>query len=75
MEWYYNGIAGILPPEPGFRKVLIRPYLPESVNRMKCTYRSAAGDITVAMNRTDGKVELHVQTTDGVEAVLDESYI
>lgn len=75
IEWYYNGIAGIRPLEPGFRKVLIRPYLPESVNTMKCTYHSAAGDVTVVMNRADGKVELNVQTADGIESVIDKSYI
>lgn len=75
IEWYYNGIAGICPVEPGFKKVLIKPYLPESVNYVKCTYHSISGPITVVMNRKDGKISLDVQAADGIQTVIDDTNI
>jgi len=69
IEWYYNGLAGIKPLEPGFKKVLIKPYLPDSMNTMKCTYQSASGLITVSMRRVDGKIELKVDADPRIEVV------
>lgn len=74
-EWYYNGMAGIQPLEPGFRKVLIRPYLPESVRELKCSYQSASGLIEVSMERVDGKTDLQIQAAPGIETVVDRSFL
>ena len=74
IEWYYNGIAGIKPLAPGFKKVLVKPYLPESMNRMECTYHSVSGDITVKLTRgADGSVALDAQVDGGIELVTDLS--
>ena len=43
VEWYYNGIAGIRPLKPGFEKICICPYLPESINEFACSYESVRG--------------------------------
>ena len=40
VEWYYNGIAGIRPLKPGFEKICICPYLPESMHEFACSYES-----------------------------------
>ena len=37
IEWYYNGIAGIIPEEAGFSKIVIRPFLPESMKEFICS--------------------------------------
>ncbi len=70
-EWYYNGIAGIKPLEPGFRKILVKPYLPESMNEMKATYHSVSGDITVELHRRKTGIELHVQAAKEIEIQID----
>lgn len=68
IEWYYNGIAGIRPLEPGFKKALVKPYLPESMDRADCTYHSVSGDIHVSMRRReDRSVELHVEADSAIE--------
>ena len=68
IEWYYNGIAGIRPLEPGFKKVLVKPYLPESMDRVDCIYHSVSGDIHVSMRRReDRSVELHVEADSAIE--------
>ena len=68
-------MAGIQPLEPGFRKVLIRPYLPESVRELKCSYQSASGLIEVSMERVDGKTDLQIQAAPGIETVVDRSFL
>ncbi len=73
VEWYYNGLAGIQPLEPGFKKVLIKPYLPKSMNKMQATYQSASGAITVSLTRTEGKVEAEIHAADGIEVVTELS--
>ena len=66
IEWFYNGLAGIRPLEPGFQKVEIHPYLPESMNEFTCSYRSVQGLITVKAFRRNGKPEFFVEVPEGV---------
>lgn len=72
-EWFYNGIAGIRPTVPGFSRVIIQPWLPKSVNHMKCTYRSQAGDIYVEVKRTGQGIEIKVEADDSIELTVDRS--
>ena len=73
MEWFYNGVAGILPQEPGFRKVLVRPYLPPSMHAFHCTYHSVSGEITVAVQEQNGQVHCEVTVTDSIVVRVDSS--
>lgn len=72
IEWYYNGIGGILPLEPGFRKVLVKPYLPESMKHAEISYDSASGEIRVELIRKeDGSVSATVMAAEGIEVVTE----
>ncbi len=71
IEWYYNGVAGIRPLEPGFGKVLVKPYLPEGMNEFTCAYRSVRGEIRVHVKRDGGAVALDVTAPDGVDCTVD----
>lgn len=73
VEWYYNGIAGIQPLEPGFKKVLIKPYLPESMNHMECKYESVNGPIYVSMQRQDDRIKLDVQVSENISVKIDRA--
>ena len=75
IEWYYNGLAGIKPLEPGFKKILVRPYLPESMNYMKCRYESVNGPIQVILTRKDGKTECKVEAATGISIETDLSQL
>ena len=75
IEWYYNGIAGIQPLAPGFSRVRIRPYLPESMNHVHCTYETPYGRISVEMAVKDGGVNLTVRVPEEVECTLDTSVL
>ena len=71
IEWYYNGLAGIKPLEPGFKKVLIKPYMPESMNYMSCQYESVSGRIKVTLVRENGTVKLMTEVADGIVVETD----
>lgn len=67
IEWYYNGIAGIKPLEPGFKKISIKPYMPDSMNEFECSYNSASGLIKVSAKRNGDKVDVKVSVPDTIE--------
>ncbi len=73
VEWYYNGIAGIRPTEPGFKAVTVRPYLPESVGEFTCTYDSASGKISVKVKETAETIRVKVSRARGIALTLDTS--
>lgn len=73
IEWYYNGIAGIIPEKPGFARVTVRPYLPESIHEFTCTYRSAQGLIKVHVREQEDTILLRAEVPDGVEYRIDVS--
>lgn len=73
IEWFYNGIAGIIPEKPGFAKVIIRPYLPESIHEFTCSYQSVQGLIKVHVMEADDKILLETEVPEGVEKKIDTS--
>ncbi|MEY8495091.1 family 78 glycoside hydrolase catalytic domain [Lachnospiraceae bacterium 29-91] len=73
IEWYYNGIAGIIPEEPGFAKVTIRPCLPESIHEFDCTYQSVRGRIRVHVKDAEEEIVLETEVPEGVEMRVDVS--
>lgn len=73
IEWYYNGIAGIIPEEPGFAKVTIRPCLPESIHEFDCTYQSVRGRIRVHVKEAEEEIVLETEVPEGVEMRVDVS--
>lgn len=75
MEWFYNGLAGICPLMPGFKKVLVKPWLPSSMNHLECTYYSVSGEICVEMERRSEGIDLRVTAADGIEVQIDRSLI
>lgn len=73
IEWYYNGIAGIKPLAPGFKEILIKPYLPDSMNYVCCNYNSVSGKIQVILTRKNGHVAVTVNTAPGIMYSIDRS--
>ena len=75
IEWYYNGIAGIQNLAPGFKKVKIMPYLPESMDCFCCSYDSVYGKIQVQAERKGQNIKLTVQTPESVSCEIDTSLL
>ena len=75
IEWFYNGLAGICPLEPGFRKVLVKPWLPSTMNHLRCVYHSVSGKICVEMDRKSEGINLYVTAEDGIQVSIDRSLL
>ena len=75
IEWYYNGIAGILLEEPGFKKVTIRPYLPEGMHRFTCSYPSVRGEIFVSVEETRKAIFLETRLPVGIDYKIDTVHL
>ena len=73
IEWYYNGISGIIPTRPGFSEVLVKPYLPEDLHRFMCSYESPHGTITVKAEETEDRINLIICAPEGMKVETDIS--
>ena len=67
--WAYEYVAGIVPVEPGFRKIAIRPHFPKGVDSFSATHRTAYGEIRVSWRRQGGKPVLDCSVPEGIEVV------
>ena len=66
-SWFYQALGGIIPLEPGYRKVLIQPQIPAGVNRVEVTQETPYGPLTVRRNGAHLEVDIPV----GVTAVIN----
>lgn len=73
IEWYYNGIAGIIPKKPGFSEVLVKPYLPDDLHRFVCSYESVNGTIEVSVREEAERLLLKVSAPDRIKIGVDVS--
>ena len=75
IEWYYNTLAGIIPLEPGFQKLLVRPWLPDDINEIKCTYNTNHGKVDVHILRGGKHVTLEVSYDHPESLTIDPSLL
>ncbi|XME00948.1 family 78 glycoside hydrolase catalytic domain [Lachnospiraceae bacterium C1.1] len=75
IEWYYNGIAGIIPLKEGFKKVLVEPFLPKSMNEFECSYKSVSGIIRVSVKRINGKIFLNAEADNNIELLISRRFL
>jgi len=61
-EWFYWGLAGIRPDDsaPGYKKILIKPYLPANLPWAKASYQTARGTIVSDWKQGNGAGTLRV---------------
>lgn len=69
IEWYYNGIAGIEIAAPGFAKVRIHPYMPDSICEFTCTHETPFGQIRVHGRRVNGVPEYDCTVPEQIEVL------
>jgi alpha-L-rhamnosidase len=62
-EWMYENLAGIGmdPAAPGFRRLVIRPYLGSGLTHARGEYDSIRGKIVSAWTLADGQLALEVE--------------
>ena len=67
--WAYEYAVGIVPVEPGFRKVAFRPHYLKGVDSFSATYRTPHGVIRAGWRRVDGRPVFEYSVPEGVEVV------
>ncbi len=65
----YNGIAGIQSLAPGFSKVRINPWMPESMNSLSCSYETPQGTISITGRRVNGIPEYDIKVPENIELI------
>ena len=56
--WYYENLAGIksVADAPGFKKIIMKPQLPDGLEFVKASYNSVYGNITSEWEKIDGNL-------------------
>jgi alpha-L-rhamnosidase len=66
-NWLYSGVAGLRPDAPGYKKILIKPYLNDRLSFVKAGFHSVYGDISSHWEQHPDEfiltVEIPVNTT------------
>ena len=70
--WAYEYAAGIVPLEPGFRKIAFRPHVLKGVDSFIATHKTPFGEIRAGWRRVGGKVEFVCEAPNEIK-VLRES--
>ncbi len=69
--WFYAYLGGIIPTEPGYSRVSIKPYFPEKLLSAHAVVDSMMGEISVRWHKKYGKLYLYIQVPFGVTADVD----
>ena len=67
--WAYEYAVGIVPVEPGFRKVAFKPHFIDGVDSFSSTYRTPHGEIRAGWRRVNGKPVFEYSVPEGVGVV------
>ena len=65
-SWFYQALGGIIPVEPGYRKVSIDPQVPKGLEWVKVTKDTPYGQIVVSRQGNN----LHFELPVGVKATV-----
>ena len=70
--WAYEYVAGLVPVEPGFRKIAIRPHFPKGVESFSATRKTPYGEIRISWERRGDTPVLDCSIPKGIEVVGEE---
>ena len=70
--WAYEYAVGIVPVEPGFRKVAFKPHFLDGVDSFSATYRTPYGEIRAGWRRVNGKPVFEYHVSEGIEVTNEE---
>lgn len=59
-SWLYSRVAGLQSGEPGYKKIIIDPYLSKDMKFAKASYHSIYGDIVSEWKKDGNTLKLHV---------------
>lgn len=59
-RWFYEGILGITPAEPGFKKIRIEPQFGDKLSQAEGGYNTPEGEVWVEWTLNNGQLEMQV---------------
>ena len=65
-SWFYQALGGIIPTEPGYRRIKLDPQIPEGLQSVEVTKETPYGPVRIVRN---GR-ELHFEIPVGMTAVF-----
>lgn len=68
--WFYRMYAGIVLGEPGYRTVIIKPYVPDDLEWVKASKMTPYGSLKSGWRKADGQLSLEVEVPPGVTATV-----
>ena len=71
-EWFINGLAGIQSDQdqPGFKRTVIRPFIPDDMHNLSASYDSVRGKIAVAWEKKQDVLNLQVTIPPNMTATI-----
>jgi alpha-L-rhamnosidase len=69
-NWLYRKLAGIVPLEAGYRKILIKPLPASGVNDIAASLETPYGPVSVTMGCHDGRMTVDVVIPPNTEALI-----
>jgi alpha-L-rhamnosidase len=69
-QWMFENIGGIKSTEPGYKKIIIKPYITDKLTWAKTSYDCIHGKISVDWQRREKKVTLKVIVPTNVKATI-----
>lgn len=70
-SWFYQALGGILPLEPGYREIRIRPQIPQGLDWVRVCQDTPYGPVVV---RREGR-HLHVEIPVGITAKVGDQTV
>lgn len=68
-SWFYQALGGIIPLEPGYRRVRIEPQIPFGLEWVRVTQETPYGPVTVRRKGSSMRVEIPVDVTAEVQGM------
>lgn len=69
-DWMYRKVAGINPIEPGYKKIMIKPYLTQSMTEVSAELETMYGTIKSHWSCRDGRIDVDVVIPPNTTALI-----
>jgi len=69
-EWLFTDLAGIKILEPGFKKVMISPFIPKDLDFANATFKTSYGIIKSSWKKADGNLHIQISIPFNTSAIV-----
>jgi len=69
-EWLFTDIAGITALEPGFRKVMVKQFIPKGLTYAKASFKTVHGFIKSEWERSENNLQMNITIPFNTQAVI-----